>query len=49
MTFIQSRIKAVSPDAAAMKIREKYGDGQLTILETQPEFGIYEFVIEIKE
>ena len=47
MKYIQGRVTASGPDAAAMKIREKYGEGKLTLLEACRVFGIYEFIIQV--
>ena len=45
MEYIQGRITADSPDEAAIKIREKHGEGELTILEALPELNIYEYLL----
>ena len=45
--FWQGRVFAASPDEAAMKIRDKWGEGSLTILHCEPVLKWYEYVIEI--
>lgn len=46
MTCYQSRIWASSPDEAAVKIREKYPEGKLTIRETHiPKWWEYTVVV----
>jgi hypothetical protein len=44
---MQGRVFAASPDEAAMKIRDKWGEGSLTILHCEPVLKWYEYVIEI--
>ena len=47
MEYIQGRVTANNPDEAAIKIRGKHGEGELTILEALPELGIYEYIIKV--
>ena len=45
--YIQGRVTASGPDEASMKIRDKHGEGELTILEALPKLGIYEYMIRV--
>ena len=45
MEYIQGRITASEPDEASVKIRDKHGEGELTILEALPELNIYEYLL----
>ena len=47
MEYIQGRVFAKDPDQAALKVREQYGEGKLTLLEACRVFGIYEFIIQV--
>ena len=45
--YQQGRVFADSPDAAAEKIRDMWGNGRLSILEACPVQGWYEYMIQI--
>ena len=47
MKYIQGRVTASGPDEASIKIRDKYGEGELTILEACPIRKWYEYIIRV--